>query len=622
MEKAIDVVIAVALFSSSLIASSLLLFNHFSAQKSNLQDVELSYRAEKLALALLSPEWLGFEDIENRSYLGVQDVKLRNLMSQSYDSVREKLGENFMLRIAYNYQWANSSYAYRIPIYIQNSSRNATALITVRRAHCSSFVLYDARGKKCIFNVEVLGYYDPDHRYARLIRVNFSTTGENLYYLYCSPRNYSQSYSSIAGSLQEAISGKEEKYIEVEFGRLSLKLPVSFHVIYGGYISSPRVAYLGSLDEVTPISEMGYSVDSFSTTDVLFNFSSNTSLYTYDALVIGSHATQNSILYANLTSHASDLFNYVALGGNLIVLGQDGRYSFLLPFYIRGFSGYGKNQSLPFSYISLLNFPYNLTSGYLNSTEGTHPSFPDNTFWSWLKPLNRTAYSELLILAENISTVQESYIVNGDFSSSPEPEWVNTSSPGVVNNWSTSGTLAYSAQSYTNTPSTDGYGNWSQSFYYNGSALPEKALLNFSWRVYNYTNALPSELFVYLKTPSGESYLLWTVTYNTTSPWRDESLDISPLLNQNGTYTITLSAHLITSSTPTAGNHIAWDNVSIYVEYKPVVTLWGELGYGKIAVTGDEPYYSGHKNLLKNLLYHMLKSDFVVYPVRIEVGVE
>jgi len=661
VEKTVDIIVGVAVFTSVLIFSSAALFNHFSQAKSFSEEERLSFEAEKIKTLLLessgsprnwhlsSPSALGlalYDPIRNESLkYALQDLKIEELLNLSYSTLREKLGAEGDVFIKVSFQpenWANSSFDYRIPIYINDSSSNASLELLLPRAHCTSIMLYDSKGRSASSSASVISYYDSSSRYIKRLNLNFSTTGENLYHLYCSPEDIAALPAvSIQNPAQEAETGREERFFIFSTGKIPENRTVRVLKSSAAFISSPRVAYIGNISyEEDILKNRGCRVVEFSSANIgdLFNISYENNLYTFDAVIIGTHAAQDLSINGNLTAGSSEIYSYVLKGGSLGLLGQDSGYGFLSSFYIDASAQGGVNQTLVESYLGILNFPGNLSVTYPSSQDSiylsqrqsgasSHPSNPLYTFWSWLKPYNSTPYKNIMFASVNNSYItNSSFIIDGYFSTDPSSVWSNsTSSADIINDWTATGDpeLIYTAQSYTTTANIDGYANWSQSFYYGERILPEIANLSFAWRIYNYSNALPSKLYIYLRTPSGREYLLWQADYNSTTTWNYESIDISPLLRENGTYRLTLSAWLRTGPGPgVVINRVIWDEVSLKTSYMPVIWMAATLGEGKIVVTGDEPYYSGHQKLLENILYYLLPRErFKGYIARVEIGV-
>ncbi len=659
VEKTIDIIIGIAVFTSIIIFSTAALYNHFSQTKSISENDQLSFEVGKFITVLLespgSPvEWQVnnnpsipglalYDPLKNETLdYTLHDLKVASLFNLSYSTLKKELGVSGVILLKVTFQpenWANKSFPYRIPVYIDNSSSNASLEVLLPRAHATSVKLYDNLKREVSFSGNVISYYG--NSYIKKMTVNFSTTGKNLYFLYYSPENISSLPSKvIQNSSQKAEAGKEEMLLNFTTGKIPKNKTFKIISSSVAYISSPRIAYIGNIPyEEDIIKNMGFRVINFSSANIgdLFNLSYKNNLYTFDTVVVGTDATLNPSINGNLTVRKYEIYNYVLKGGGLCILGQDSGYNFISPFYIEAIPEGGINQTLVESYLSILNFPNNLSVTYPSSQDSIylserqvnaplHPLEPSYTFWSLFKPYNLTPYKSVFFASVNNSYISNSsFIADGDFSTDPSSVWSNsTSSSDIINAWTSTGNqdLVYTAQSYTNTASIDGYANWSQSVYYGGRIVPEIANLSFAWKIYSYSDALPSKLYIYIKTPSGREYNIWQANYNSTTLWKSENIDISPLLKENGSYTLTLSAWIKTGDTGGEANHVLWDNISLSTSYMPVIWMGGRLGDGKLVITGDEPYYSGHNKLLENIIYYLLpKKMFRGHIARFSIGV-
>ena len=184
-------------------------------------------------------------------------------------------------------------------------------------------------------------------------------------FLYYSPENISPLPSKvIQNPSQRAEAGKEEMLLNITTGKIPENKTFKIISSSVAYISSPRIAYIGNITyEEDIIKNMGFRVIDFSSANIgnLFNLSYKNNLYTFDTVVVGTDAGLNPSINGNLTARSSEIYNYVLKGGSLCILGQDSSYNFISPFYIEAIPEGGINQTLVESYLSILNFPNNLS---------------------------------------------------------------------------------------------------------------------------------------------------------------------------------------------------------------------------------------------------------------------
>lgn len=657
--RIIDYLVGMAIFTLALATVAMLSLNFLTAPSEGLERVKLLQEAQRVGNILLnyagqpsywefsSPEILGLacydRGINDTSEYELAEKKVEAMDSVGYEKVKSALAIKNEFKVELSSPWNNwhrASSRYRVAVFNGSSlAGNASARVEFPRAHAhnSSLRVTDAMGKAVAFGIAAASFYDPYGMYYKSATINFELKNRALpYFIYYSPeRNFSSfTNSTIANINTSFFVAKEEKGRSYSFGKEYENKTALVSERFAVLREELNIAYIGwSRYEMALLHSLGYPYVNFNFENVssLFNYSSSGSLFSYDALVVGTHAAKNSSIGGNLTAHSSELEQWVESGGGLILFGQDSSYGWLDNLDIKGEGDGGINQSFTDKTLRILRYPANLTSTYtgtnvsdylsVNMGEYSHSYSPNYTYWSQIKFTDPTAYSEAYVVTSGSGMVSnDSLIVNGDFES--VEAWNTSCDPDVNCDYSAGDSAPadptgppghYGRVKILKT--VTGWGNWSQKFYYGGQPLPEKGNLTFWYKIKD-ANA-PGTLYAFLGLPNGTEVTLWSHPYTSEEDfWSSVSVDLSGHMGTLGNYTIKLA---VKGSGPNF--EVRWDYAILNVSYYPSIWIAGKRGEGRVTASGDEPHYTGHRKMLDNMLGFALPEERRkhLYKLRVKV---
>ena len=674
-EKAIDYVVAISIFSITFAFVAMISINYPGTLKSDVVSFELKSDLFKVTEIIIkstgeptdwdysTPSVLGlayYDTAKNRTIeyaLSKEKVLMLNSSRLDYLTARDALGleKDFTLSLkSISPGWWNSSFMYRKAILVNApSGGNISTYIEFPRGHAYSTTLRVVNASDNLevpFEVVDQEYYDPYYNWTKRCNVSFevgAVPGTQQFYIYYTDNLSIPSSASVLGLIQsvtDTTTGKEE--INLDYPSYGIQNLMGKDMAVASRVVSVQeeipVAYIyGSSYEVDLLRDLGYHFDVYTASDIgqLFNYSAGRNLFKYRMVIAGTHAAfDSSAIRNNLTANQADIFDFVNLGGTLAVLGQDASstidgYGWLYPFGINGSLVSGTNQTVLNFSLKAVRFPNNLSRTYTGSNDSiylsvnrganSHPTSPAYTYWSVPRMFNITDYGIIrrvvtnrtedvwfpVLNNEDFNTDLSSWTVNH---SKPLPadqatvEWVNTGRSG--------GSVHVDYDSNDN-ETADIY----QDVYL--EAWPVSAALNFSYNVYDFNPApTQSDLTVLLTHPNGTVIQLYYLNVTGTTGWVDISIDITDYLTVNGTYRVALQAYGQTG----AGQDykLYFDDITINATYVSTIWLIGEIGGGKIAVSGDEPHYTGHDRMIQNMLeWGSEKERFVRHLYELVLGV-
>lgn len=656
MEKIFDYILGASLFFIAFIFIVATSVNYISAPREDLTSLELKEEAHRLSLLLInsegeprtweysSPEVLGLAYYdgaynETREFALVKEkIDMLNSSRLGYEAAGDALATDKKFNIQFknnNLGWFNSSFIYRQALLnSSNNSSNGTANLDFPRGNCyfTTLRITNQTGDLIPFENTTTGYYDSDSLWIKNATLSFETDNSSRYLVYYSPDRGIQNIATTTISNPDFAfyPGKEEKNYDMQsFGQTppsdrSMVVSERIVAVQGDF----RIAYVGDQSyEINLLKEKGYHFDVFDNDNIslLFDLAMDPSLYSYGVMIIGSHAVLDSTnIDGNLSGNNQEIFKWVRTGGAMIIFGQDqaSKYTWMAPFGIEGVQEGGVNQTLKNLSLKILRYTNNLTwveggSGIStvlgNNTRQNHPSNAQYTFWSRPKAVNLTYYSRVDYVAVNHSNVTNSSIItNGDFSNSPllDGTWNQSTTDGAqLTNDYNNGEEAIQSR-IDNQANVNETGNWSQDWYYGGRPFPDRANLSFRWRCREGSNIEVSTLYVYITSPRGSRNLVWQGSYSDDGDcgnvaFNSNQTDVANLMNQQGWYRIELVANLNTGSGPgQENNRMQWDDVMLNTTYSPEIFISGNLGDGLVMVTGDEPSYTGHTEMMQNMVEH------------------
>ncbi len=658
--KIIDYAVAVSIFTVTVAFVAMLSLNYVASPYGDVVTSELRselFRMNELLIKsagephnwqLSSPQVIGLarhDRLRNETLeYALQEEKVQRLNSSttsalSYAAAKSALGMGKDFNITLEspfYDWLNTSFRFRLPLLMNASPpQNASVVVEFPRAHAyaGTLVVANATGSNFTAYLASVQYYDPPYnRWLKKANLTFSATagsGTRFYLYYADSNITSQSYSPLSATTQNVTAGEEEAWGYATYGRenLAQKSEAVSERTVAIVEDVAKLAYIGTNSyEQTLLKKLGYGFDAYDDTNIsqLFNTSNARNLFTYGVVIVGTHATDSANVRNNLSSNGWNISNWSYAGGGLVVFGQelntsiDG-YAWLAPLGINGSNGSGSAQVIVDETLRILNYPNNLTarnaaneSIYLstdaNSTNN-HPSAPaSGTYWTWPKLINFTLYNSSYWVTKNASVLyNDTLIYNGEFTGSATG-WTPSAGTNVTCDW-TDGGWAGSGVVYCETnnfPDTNSWGNWSQSWYYDGRVPPDAANLSFSWYIRDFgggaLGSQTSTMYVFITAPDGAENVVWKADYSDNDRiWRTEYVDIGKAITRTGVYTIKLAINLKTGSAD-GRNRAVWDNIALNISYSPIIWLAGEYGVGKVTVTGDEPYYTGHDAMVENAI--------------------
>ncbi len=656
-ERVIDYVVAISIFSITFAFVAMMSINYLGAPKADVVSAELRSDLFKVTEILVksageptnwdysTPSLLGlayYDAAKNRTEeyaLSKEKVLMLNSSRLDYLTARDALGleRDFSLMLkSVSPGWWNSSFVYRKPILVNaTSSGNVSVYIEFPRGHAYSTTLRVVNASDNLevpFEVADLVYYDPYYNWTRGGNISFEVNAHpdiQRFYIYYTDNPAIPSSASVLGlvqSLADTTAGQEE--INLDYPSYGIQNIVGRDTAVASRAVSVQeeipVAYIyGSSYEEEFLRNLGYHVDAYTASNVgqLFNYSAGRNLFKYRMIIAGTHAAfDSSAIRNNLTANQADIFDFVNLGGTLVVLGQDASsvvdgYGWLYPFGINGTQVSGANQTVFNFSLKTVRFPNNLSISYTGSNDSvylsvnrgmgvnSHPTDPAYTYWSAGRVFNMTDYRSIRrVVIKDTRDTWFPVIDNWDFNTDISSWSVNHSQPLPANQstvtWANTGRSGGSVDvdyDSDDNETTDIY----QDVYL--EAWPVFAVLNFSYNVYDFNPApIQGELAVLLTLPNGTDVQLYYLNVTgTTGGWVDISVDVGDYLTVNGTYRVTLRTRGETG----AGQDykVYFDDITINATYVSSVWFIGEVGEGRIAVSGDEPHYTGHDLMIENM---------------------
>lgn len=616
--KNIDFIVGVSLFMIAIIFTTMISLNYLSPSRSEVKTSELKGELFKACELLMESRgepvnWhttsnleklgLAFYDKNKKEVIeGVLDEnKVNKLYSIEYTKAKEALGLKRDINIRFVPKvedWWNSTFEYRKALLVNSSlNLNVSVNLSFPRAHAHiTSVRIRSSSSSIPFEIKNPEYWDSNKYWLKYCTIEFKTNGEKLFYVYydnstLSPAN--TTLNLVLSNVSVEIGEEERFYNFPTYGKTNIanKENAVVHRILN-IREAPRIAYInGSEYEFNLTENLGYSLDYYSQTNISDLIDR---IFFYDVVVVGSKAGENSAINAYLSNKA--IFDYVYLGGCLAVFGQGSNYTWLSNFGIRGWDISGENQTVANFSLRIIRSPNNLAQVYTSNDSIYLSGAP---YTSVPKVINRSLYNRIEKITINRTEFNESLIKNGYFDTNANYWSFSSTDPSILGGWEASGNIYVDVSS----PDITGMGEWNQTLTYSNTTLLNKANLSFCYNVSAWNSPGASNILrVSLRLPNGKSEEVWSESLTgLTQGWVCISRDISSLVYETGEYNLRLIAELSTGA-GTPEIKIQWDNISLNLSYNPAIWISGEIGEGKITITGDEPSSTKHDRLIENVL--------------------
>lgn len=626
VSKILDFMVACAFFMVTIIFLTMIIFNYSAPLKSQSESSEFAseiYRIEGILTKSMLPY---YDRYKGEIFEGLLDEsKIENLYYSNYSEIKNKIGIKGDFRINISpavSNWHFSNFKYRKMIVVDVSDVNVSVCMSFPRghAHADSLRLVNFSGNLIPFELKNSTYWDDNKTWLKTCTLEFSTGDGRYLFLYYngSATHPANSTLNLSVSNASVVVGIEERYLS--FGVYGAKYSGKEKAVDERLITlreSPRIAYInGSNIEYSILNELGYKVDFYTDRNISDLVDH---IFLFDAVIVGSEAGRNLLINSNLSR--KEVFDYVNLGGSLLIFGQNiGGYGWMRNFGIVEWNVSGLNQTVHNFSLKILRSPNDLGLVYLSNDSIYLSSSYGNssyTFYSVPKVINRTLYSKIEKITVNRTRINESLIKNGDFDSNADFWDFTNTSPYIEGDWELPGHIYVDLS----TSNKEGEGIWVQTFEYTNTTLINEANLSFCYNVSVWNSPGSSNILsVNLTLPNGTDAKIWEESIaSTTGEWVCITKDVSKEFSEIGNYKIKLISHLSTSNAPSEVK-VQWDNISLNVSYNPTIWLEGNIGEGRVSITGDEPTYSGHKKLIENMVeWGLPKKSIYAYKMVVEV---